>query len=146
MLRFHAPVPRVTDTLVRQLARVGDGRVVLVAERATADGWRPVGLAHLGPEGPGLVELAVAVTDDHQGQGIGRRLVAALREAVEAAGHGRVVAHVLDGNEPVLHLLRTIFPTARTRSEGDGVLRVEAEVGGGVLSTDDVLGDLMHVC
>lgn len=143
-LRFHRLMPRISDDLVRQLARLDAGRVVLVAERRTRDGWQPVGLGHLSPDDPGVAELAVAVLDAHQGQGVGRQLVAALVEAARDSTHERVVALVLAGNDPMLHLLRRELPMARTRHGSDGVLHLEAGLGAWTLSTDDVLGDLMQ--
>lgn len=144
-LRFHGPVPVVTDALARQLARVDGDRVALVAERWTRDGWEPVGLGQLAPEAPGVLELAVAVVDAHQGQGLGRRLVAELVAAATDADHDRLVAYVMGENEAMLHVLREELPMARTRHDSSGVLRLEASLGPWTLSTDNVLGDLMRV-
>jgi ribosomal protein S18 acetylase RimI-like enzyme len=65
---------------------------------------------------PGAAEVAVTVDDDWQGQGIGRRLVAALAERARANGFERLVAFVDPANRRVIGWLER---RGASRSAGD---------------------------
>ena len=96
--------------------------VALVAEDATG---RLVGLGQyagwLGD--PRTADLAVAVTDDHQGRGLGTRLVRDLVERTGANGLDRLTASTQPWNVASLALLRRAgFGVA---SSGGGVVELE---------------------
>ena len=55
---------------------------------------------------PGLAEMAFAVTDEHQGQGIGRALMHHLAAIAREAGVKELVADVLPYNIPMLKVFR----------------------------------------
>ena len=111
--RFHAPVPRLSPTMVARLADV-DGRrhLAVAAEELGGDGWRPIGVARLVGTAPGQAELAISVVDARQGQGVGRRLLEDLRHRAAALGIVEITGSILVGNEPMLAVLRTVFPDA----------------------------------
>ena len=50
-------------------------------------------------------EIAIAVLDEYQGQGIGRSILLSLMRSAARQGINRLVAHVLSENTPVIHLL-----------------------------------------
>jgi GNAT superfamily N-acetyltransferase len=100
-------MPRLPEAMLRRLVEV-DGRrhVVVVAE---VDG-ECVGIARwiaLADE-PDAAEVAVAVTDRHQGRGIGRLLVEALRPLAVRAGLATLVYLVDPTNRPALRPLRSL--------------------------------------
>jgi GNAT superfamily N-acetyltransferase len=68
----------------------GSGRIVGVA--------RFIGL----PDDPGAAEVAVAVDDEWQGRGVGRRLVRELAERARDEGISRLLGYVGVDNRPVL--------------------------------------------
>jgi RimJ/RimL family protein N-acetyltransferase len=57
------------------------------------------------PSDPGVAEIAVAVVDDWQGQGIGRRLVTPLVERARENGFERLIAYVGPENRRVIDWL-----------------------------------------
>jgi GNAT superfamily N-acetyltransferase len=68
----------------------GDGRIVGVA--------RYIAL----PDDPGAAEVAIAVDDEWQGRGLGRRLMRRLAERASDEGITRLLAYVGADNRPVL--------------------------------------------
>lgn len=123
--RFHGPVPTMTPRMLDVLSAV-DGRdhVAMVAEVGRGRRRRPVGLARLVRTGPDTAEVALEVVDAAQGRGIGTRLLEATRVRAMALGYRTIEADVLDGNEPMLHLLRQVYPGMEAvRSHGVWHLR-----------------------
>lgn len=93
--RFHSPKPRLTPADRAHLMNV-DGRDHLALVALAADG-APIGVARavrVGGE-PVAAEVAVAVVDARQGQGVGTELVRRLARCAAAAGIERLVADVL---------------------------------------------------
>ena len=92
--RFHAPKPRLTDADRAHLTDVGPDHLALVAVGPHDE---PVGVARAVRlrEDRSLAELAVAVVDARQRQGIGSELIARLARRASAAGVERLVARVL---------------------------------------------------
>lgn len=66
------------------------------------------------------VEDSVYVHRDHQGRGIGRRILADLLEQAELHGFHAVFARIVDGHEASIHLHRSL---------GFEIVGVEREVG-----------------
>jgi GNAT superfamily N-acetyltransferase len=104
--RFLAPHGRLTTTELRYLTEVDhhDHEALVAAEPGTRRG---VGVARYirSAEDPAAAELAVAVIDDWQGQGVGTRLTAALADRARHEGIKRFTALVLAENELMLKLL-----------------------------------------
>jgi GNAT superfamily N-acetyltransferase len=93
--RFHSPKPRLTAADRARLMDV-EGRDHLALVAFAADG-APIGVARavrVGGE-PIAAEVAVAVVDARQGQGVGTELVRRLARCAAAAGIERLVADVL---------------------------------------------------
>jgi GNAT superfamily N-acetyltransferase len=72
---------------------------------------------------PGCAEVAFAVVDQHQGQGIGAALMRHLVEIARAAGLRELIAEVLSDNAPMLKVLARSGLPMVTRREG-GVAHV----------------------
>ena len=120
-LRFHGSKPRLLERDLLQLADVGCcGREAVAAtDRETG---RTVGIARFvrdadAPE----AEIAFEVVDEWQGRGLGRELLAALRELALQAGILRFRALVAHGNAPAFALVRGLGDELARRHEDGSV-------------------------
>jgi GNAT superfamily N-acetyltransferase len=77
-----------------------------------------------GPAQPATAEFALAVADDWQGRGLGRRLVAHLAREARRQGVQRLYGEVLAENRRMLALMREFG--ARLQAHPDGPLLVRA--------------------
>ncbi|HSE69414.1 MAG TPA: GNAT family N-acetyltransferase [Nocardioidaceae bacterium] len=116
--RFHAPLPRVSTRLVRQLVAPGGGWSV-VAET----GGRVVALACVAPVSPSEVEVGLLVEDQHQHRGIGSRMLHEI--AVDAASRGfrAIELHAQPENDRVLATVQKAGLIGRV-SWDDSLLRI----------------------
>lgn len=73
-----------------------------------SDGPRIVGHLCLEPAADGSAEVAIAVADELQRRGIGRRLLAAGLEWARNEGIARLSATMLDANFPIYRLLTSL--------------------------------------
>lgn len=122
-LRFHGPKPELRDADLEQLVDVGCcGREAVAAvEPATG---RSVGVARFVRDpGSTEAEIAFAVVDEWQGQGVGRALLAELAELARGEGIERLRASMVSGNGAALALVRGVGIVASSRFE-DGALEV----------------------
>jgi GNAT superfamily N-acetyltransferase len=146
LLRFHAPVPRLTAAMRRRLADVdGQRHVAVVALAAGADGGpQPVGVARAIGSGSGTADVAVAVVDAWQRRGLGRRLLTAVAAAAEGAGYTHLRGSVLPENTGMLGLARRLLPTVRPRrAEGTVELLVPLGAAAWTITDEDLLADLL---
>ena len=106
--RFLAPKPRLTSADTRYLVQI-DGRhhVALVAV-ASDDPSRLLGVARFVREDddPELAELAIAVGDDFQEEGLGSELVARLARIAADLGIRRFRGTMLAENQAAHRLVR----------------------------------------
>ncbi len=79
------------------------------------------------PHEPETAEVAVAVVDSHQGQGLGTLLLGVLSRSAAANGIHRFLAYVLPENAPMIQIFRELGATVAF--EGD-VYRVYVPVPG----------------
>jgi GNAT superfamily N-acetyltransferase len=104
--RFLAPHGSLTENELRYFTEVDhhDHEALLAIDPKTGHG---IGVARYvrSKEDPAAAELAVAVVDDWQRQGVGTRLTAALAERARAEGITRFSALVLADNTLMLSLL-----------------------------------------
>jgi RimJ/RimL family protein N-acetyltransferase len=70
---------------------------------------------------PGKAEVAFAVVDDYQGQGIGALLLRHLTQIAHAAGLHELIAEVLGENMPMLRVFEKSGLHMSTTREGDVV-------------------------
>ena len=132
-LRYHG-LPEVGPRLVGSLVEPDwQERGVLLGALVEEDGERVVAVAdYVRLRDPKLAEAAFAVADEHQGRGIGTRLLEQLAARAAEVGIDRFVAYVLPDNRAMLgvfgsagfELTRELeggevevqFPIARTES------------------------------
>ena len=116
--RFLAPRGRLSDTELRYFSEVDhhDHEALVAVNPQSGQG---VGVARYvrDKHDPSVAELAVAVVDDWQGQGIGSRLTAALADRARAEGIRSFSALVLADNQRALNLLDDLGPTRVVHSE-----------------------------
>jgi L-amino acid N-acyltransferase len=53
-------------------------------------------------------EISLYVREDHQGKGIGRRLIESIIEEGKSAGLHTIIARITEGNEPSIHLHQSV--------------------------------------
>lgn len=109
--RFLAPEPRISESAANYLAdRDGRDRVALVAVDTRGETEVIVGMVEyaLIPNSDAPPEVAIAVADDFQGQGIARNLLSMLAVLSIAGGHTVWTGSVLTGNEASLATLRHV--------------------------------------
>ena len=113
--RFNAAKPCLTVSELRQLASVDRTRHALVAY---VDGDpEPVAIARLVRDGRSA-EVAFAVADEYQQQGIGTSLTAELLADARAAGITEITAFVSNGNAAALALLRRVARVIEVTFDG----------------------------
>ena len=115
--RFHSPIVRPEQAQPDRLldldhhdreavVAVVDGAIVGVARYARRTG-------------SDAAEVAVVVADAWQRQGLATRMLCALGELAQAAGVRRFLLEMQADNQPVLRLVRRIYPDAAlTHSQG----------------------------
>ena len=122
--RFHCGAHGITDAQAVRFAsanhRQRDGFV------AVANG-RIVGHLVLEPDAPGAEEIAVAVSDRLQHQGVGTLLLAAAIASARLRGIPRLVAWVLPDNSAMRRLLTTSGHPVKLTWQGN-VARYELAV------------------
>jgi GNAT superfamily N-acetyltransferase len=92
--------------------------LVLVAETVDRDGVATVGVGRFAATSDAVVEVAFAVVDSWHRQGVGRRLLSALRFRAMDLGYRVVVADVMAENRAAAGLLFSVFPDATMRRAG----------------------------
>lgn len=124
--RFFTPTPRLTPGMLERLFDLdGHDRYAVGAERLLF-GWLPgagLGIARFVrlPGSPDTAEIAVAIVDEAQGQGLGTILMHELAVAAHQHGVGRFAAWVQPDNEAMKALIVKLDPHARARHE-DGLV------------------------
>ena len=113
--RFNGPKPCLSRSDLRQLALVDSSHHVLVAY--VEGDTQPVAIARLVREG-GAAEIAFAVADEYQQQGIGSALGAELVADARTAGITEITALVSSDNPAAVALLRRIAGVLDIRFEG----------------------------
>ncbi|MDP9848030.1 GNAT family N-acetyltransferase [Streptosporangium lutulentum] len=115
--RFFAGMSRPSASVVRALLTVDEQRDALLAVR----GDLLIGHA-MSYRGEGAdVEIAVVVSDEWQGQGIGSRLVRRLLHRASAGGAETLGMDVLGDNRRVLAMIRRAWPEAIMRTSAGTV-------------------------
>lgn len=124
VLRFHGGVSRLPDSVARTFTtQVRHRHVAIVALSGTHDGVeRLVAEARyaVDQELAGRAEFALTVADHWQGQGLGRALLQRLAAHAAMEGFSQLEGRVMDGNAPMLALLRSVG--AQVRREPGGVV------------------------
>lgn len=130
--RFHFGLHELSPSLLKLLTEV-DQRLhrAWVVELATPAG--PVVIADAryvcDPEHPALAEFALAVADDWQGRGLGRRLVAHLIAEARRQGVRELFGEVLAENRRMLALMREVGMALRPHPDGAMLVRAVLALG-----------------
>ncbi|MFI5225531.1 MAG: GNAT family N-acetyltransferase [Candidatus Limnocylindrales bacterium] len=132
--RFHGAAPGIGETTARFFCGPDhEHREGIVAEIESAAGLREiVGHVCLEPITSDEVEMAIAVADAWQGQGLGRAMLA---EAIRWAGrHGvaRLRASMRIGNAAVMGLIRGTGRPIRLQTSDTGVVDALIDIGDAV--------------
>ena len=139
-LRFHSPVPRLPESVRARLVDVdGHRHAAVVAETDLG----PIGLAQVFGPGHGAADVAVAVVDDWQRRGIGRRLLTAVAAVAEEIGYSELRGSLLPENVAMQRLARSVLPWARPWFDGETV-QFAAAIGPAAwtVTHEDLLADL----
>lgn len=121
-LRFLAPAPDVSDTLVRHFTYYEPRERLMLAATMPVDGTeRITGIADAAFLATGLAEIGIVVDDENQGRGLGKVLSEAVASVALQRGATRLKAEMLDGNAPMLRLLERLGRTVRTVEDGRSV-------------------------
>lgn len=105
LMRFHVSTPRLREGHVRALSRVEPGVQDVVLAWV---GGRPIGHGQWHALGDGTAELALAVVDHWQANGVGSALVRRLTESARMAGLAGFVCWVHPENAAVHRCLRRL--------------------------------------
>ena len=114
--RFNGPKPCLTPAELEQLATVDRSHHALVAY--VEGDPRPIAIARLARNENNSAEIAFAVADSHQHQGIGSALAAELIADARAAGITEITALASSDNPATLALLRRTADVVDVRFEG----------------------------
>ncbi|HEX2754562.1 MAG TPA: GNAT family N-acetyltransferase [Candidatus Limnocylindrales bacterium] len=104
-----------------------EGFVAVVGPAAHPD--RIVGHVCVEPEGPATAEVAVAVADEMQGRGIGRKLVDAAVVWARKDGFRTLAATMLADNPAIQRLLTSLGLPSVAVPIGAGVIEVRIDLG-----------------
>ena len=128
-LRFFAPVTPGPDLL--RLLSGGDGHTdAVVAVRGGVIIGHAMAADQAGTRDARTTDIGVVVADAWQGRGIGSALVRALVTGAEARGVTRLTMDVLPGNQRMLAMIRSNWPTA-SFSRCDDYLSVHVRLAHG---------------
>lgn len=120
--RFHVGLPEMPAMLLRRMVDVDQHRHVALAVWSD-DATRIVADARYVRDADGDgADFALAVADDHQGQGLGRALLGRLARHARREGIGHLHGDVLSENRPMLALMEALGATLHARADDAGVV------------------------
>ncbi|WP_265945709.1 bifunctional acetyl coenzyme A synthetase (ADP forming), alpha domain/GNAT family N-acetyltransferase [Dechloromonas sp. A34] len=130
--RFMDSIRELPPTLLARFTQIDYGREMALLATINDDGKeRLVGSARyaLSPDGE-AVEFALAVADDWQKCGLGRRLMAALIDCARQAGYRTMVGDVLSSNAKMLRLMESFGFSILPHPEDRSAKRIVKTLGG----------------
>jgi RimJ/RimL family protein N-acetyltransferase len=126
--RFFSPIDHLTEKQLTYLTQVDhhDHEALVALEPGTAHG---IGVARFvrSESDPSVAEMAVAVADDWQGQGIGSELLHRLTERAREEQITRFSASILAENQPMLRLIAELGEV-RVTDRAAGAIDMEVEL------------------
>lgn len=118
----HGDAQFSREHMARVCADDGQGSVHWLATRRSAEGEDVIGSARVVfSNGSRTCELAIAVKDEWQSQGVGKRLVDLLLEGARRAGQCEVRARILGTNRAMIHFMEGRGFTICDSAEGPWV-------------------------
>lgn len=130
--RFHAPLPRVSARMVRQMLTPNEGWSLLAQQQGEL-GQRElgqgdvVGFASVAPVSDSVVEVGLLVEDMHQGQGLGTRLLYGVAMDAASRGYRALTCLTQPDNDAVLSTVRRAGLMGRVAWH-DGLLQISIPV------------------
>ena len=141
--RFLTDVPELSGSLLRYLTEIDhhDHEAMVAVDEQTGDG---VGLARYvcDPERPEVAELALTVTDDWQGKGVGTLLLEVLCARAREEGITSFTALMLATNRTMMELLEQLGPVRIVDHE---TFTVEVEVPNPRITVSPALKKLVRI-
>jgi RimJ/RimL family protein N-acetyltransferase len=126
--RFFSPLAELSERQLTYLTEVDhhDHEALVAVEAETGQG---IGVARFvrSKEDPEIAEVAVAVADDRQGQGIGSELLHRLTERARDEGIRRFSGSILEENRPMRELMAELGDV-RVTDRAAGTIDVEVEL------------------
>jgi RimJ/RimL family protein N-acetyltransferase len=116
--RFLTAVEGAPETIVRHFTFYEPSERLMLAATCLHEGTEVIiGLADVAMLDTGLVELAVVVSDEHQGKGVGSLLSAAVASIAARRGATHLKATMAADNERMLRLMERLGQTVCTRED-----------------------------
>lgn len=129
-LRFLGPKPRLTDAELRYLTEIdGHNHVALCAIDPATERGVAIGRFVRDQQDRTRAEVAITVTDDWQGRGLGKLLLARLADCAREEGVHSFTALVSTDNRNMRRLLERIDEPAHVTHITGGVSEWEIELG-----------------
>jgi len=126
--RFLAPMPELTEGMVRYLTEVDhhDHEAIIALDEATGEG---IGIARYvrDQDRPDVAEVAATVIDDWQGRGLGTLLLELVSARAREGGITSFTALMLANNEEMMDLLKRLDPV-RIIDRETGRVEVETPI------------------
>jgi RimJ/RimL family protein N-acetyltransferase len=120
--RFLVATPKLPSATVRHFAFYDPReRLTLAATRPGGSGEELLGLADVALLNTGLAEIGVVVDDAAQGHGLGSLMSEAVASLSIQRGATHLKAEMLEGNEPMMRLMRRLGPTVQSVENGTTV-------------------------
>jgi acetyltransferase len=128
--RFHQPLAELTPAMARWATHVDyDRHFALIAEVFGDDGEVEIGVArYVVTDRDECAEVALAVADAWQRQGVGERLLRGLIEVAARRGLRWLEGEVLATNEPMLALARKLGFQMRRQPRGALTVTIDRQV------------------
>ena len=123
--RFHAALRELTVYMLDHFTNVDyPDEMALIATISEEDAEREIGVArYVRTQVPDTAEIAVVVSDEWQGKGVGGKLLKDLREFAHQVGIRHLEARVLPDNQRMLRLAQDLG--FRIKPGGDDPSAVE---------------------
>jgi acetyltransferase len=108
--RFHSALRELTAAMLDHFTNVDyPDEMALIATIREADTEREIGVArYVRPPGHDTAEIAIVVSDEWQGKGIGGRMLVDLRDIAHRAGIRHLEARILPDNRRMLQLAQRL--------------------------------------
>jgi GNAT superfamily N-acetyltransferase len=127
-LRFLAPMPEMTESMMRYLLSIDhhDHEAIIALDEHDGEG---VGVARYvrRRERPEVAELAVTVVDDWQGRGLGTALMDVIAARAREEGITAFAAMMLASNQPMMSLLEHLSEV-RVVDRESGTVEIEVPI------------------
>jgi acetyltransferase len=128
--RFHAALRELSASMLDHFTNVNfPDEMALIATIREADAEREIAVARYSrAQGSDTAEIAVVVSDQWQGKGIGCQLLKDLRDIAHQAGIRHLEARVLPDNRRMLELAQHLGFRIKPRGDDPGAIELGKDV------------------